>query len=779
MSAARHLLILRLAYDGGRRMASRTASRLGAFAIVALATVWPLLTTAPSRNEFRDAQVLAHYESAARESVLTWHELPLWDPYYCGGAYLLGTPQSRFVSPTFLLTLLFGEARGESLAVFAMLIVGLEGTFRYGRSRGATALGAMLAAPAFALSGVFAVSSSLGWVNFYGFELLPWMALGTRRALEGERMGIVALALSAAFCVGFGGTYAAPIAVVWCALEVATHAVARWRTPKRLGAALGVAAAGALFALSLSAVRLLPIAETLGAAHRIVGGAPGATWADLARMLFQPSDGDNALHGAFYLGVPIIPAVILGLARSRGNAGVILAGIVFVWLAAGYRAEPSLFAALHHVPIYSTLRYPERFLVPFTFALVLLAARGISFAQALPRTQRIRRSPRWTTAAYGALAVCSVALVCNLPPLASQHWARDDGRSTTSPPDEAEAPRPFRQARGNRWALEYYRPLHRGSLSCWDAYPVPQSPLLRGDLAAEEYLRDSEAGEVTERSWSPNAIDLAVRLARPGTVVVNQNWHPGWRTNVGEVRSDRGLLTVALPAGDHRLSLRFVPSSATIGSLVSLIALAGLVLLGLQARRAPRVCGGRDATGLAFLTVAPAVPLIVTALIARGDTHLFEPMAADATGIVVDRPADGAIRSGTKLEGNLELEAVRLSDPNPAAGTDITIELDWRRGAEIPRGVGVFVHIEPSKGDTLNADHVLLSGQLDFDDAPSFATLRDVFPVHVPADSKGKVWKIWAGLWKVRDGATRLRVVDAGSATVVSDSILVASYQAR
>ena len=54
-------------------------------------------------------------------------------------------------------------------------------------------------------------------------------------------------------------------------------------------------------------------------------------------------------------------------------------------------------------------------------------------------------------------------------------------------------------------------------------------------------------------------IDLEVELSRPARVYVNQNWHPGWRSNVGEAVSDEGLLAVDLPAGTHEVSLRFLP----------------------------------------------------------------------------------------------------------------------------------------------------------------------------------------------------------------------------
>src|SRR5580704_14786336 len=190
MSAESHLLTTsRQAHRWVRVVALRAPLRLGAFATLALLTTWRWLSTAGSVNAFRDAHVLGHYESVAAQSLLRFHQLPLWDPYYCGGMYLLGTPQARFVSPTFVLSLLFGEPRGEALTTFVMVVVGLEGTFRYARAQGARSAGALLAAPLFALSGVFAIAPRLGWINFFSFELLPWIALGTQDGRGRRRCG--------------------------------------------------------------------------------------------------------------------------------------------------------------------------------------------------------------------------------------------------------------------------------------------------------------------------------------------------------------------------------------------------------------------------------------------------------------------------------------------------------------------------------------------------------------------------------------------------------------
>jgi hypothetical protein len=786
MPAARDLLkrltnvpaLLGGGYGAGRAAAARLPWRLAVFAAVAVCASWPLLSTAPALNQFRDAHVLAHYETAAREAVLRWHQMPLWDPYYCGGMYLLGTPQSRFVSPTFLLSLLFGERRAEAIAVFAMIVLGLEGAYRYARSRGATAFGALLAAPLFALSGVFAVSPGLGWIGFFSFELLPWIALGVRRALAGELAGVLVAAGAMAWCIGMGGTYPAPIAAVWCAFEVVEFLAKRARRGRGARVAIGLAlvAAAALLAAGLAAVRLWPIVDTLAVAPRVIAGTAGHSLGKLLGMLFLAPQ-DETENGSFYLGLGAFaaPALLLGLARRR-SLPVVIAAALCVWLAGGYDLHPSLFSLLRELPIYSSLRYPERFLVPFALAASVLAALGISSAEAHVRARRRRAKGRPPRAGQVLLAIAALALVANVAPMVRQHAVHAAERTLSPPPDEGE-PRPFHQSRGNRWGLAYYEPMQRGSLSCWEAYPVPQSPLLRGDLTNEESLDDAGAGTLVERAWSPDQIDLDVDLARPATVLVNQNWHSGWRASVGEVASRHGLLGVAMPAGKNTLTLTFAPKSATGGGRTSLVALLAFALLAWRARRHPTV-GVRDLPWAAVVLV-PAFPAALVATTVHERTFTEPAMTMDGRPIVADDLDEGTPHIDARLEAGVVLEAATLSDTSPRPGTDLTLELDWRRDEHIEKGLGVFVHIMPSSGDSMNGDHVLISGVLDFEDAPPGKTLRDVLPLWVPDDARGKTWKVWVGLWRVRNGGERVPVTARGQAEVDANRVLAASYVVR
>lgn len=767
MSSPAHHRLIRALERGARR----APVRLLAWAVLALVATWPLLRAGAQLDAFRDAQVLVHYEEAARRSVVGFGELPLWDPWYCGGMYGLGTPQGRFVSPSFLLTLALGTLRAQPLIVFFMLVVGLEGAYRVARDKKATALAAAFAAPLFGLSGAFAVAPARGWINFMGFELLPWVLWGLHRALRGGPAGIAAGALAVFWVIGFGGTYAAPIAAVVCAYEVLAFAVSARKNRRRLAVGLAGAAAMAVLAALMSAVRIWPVLETLHMSPRIIGGAPGMHAVRILRALLlpiaDPAHGDFGDDGTFHVGPLLVVPFALGLTMRRSRS-LVLGAVVMLWLSSGYASYPALFDWLRALPLYSTLRYPERFLIPFALVACCLVAAGLS---ALHARARLGRGHKWLVVSLG-LAVLS------LGPHFFNHWTAASGRDFFA--QAAPVAGEFHQARGNRWAVATFGTFDRGSLSCWDAYPVPQSPLLRANLADEVYLAAPEQGTARTIRWSPNRVDFEAHLAAPARVRVNQNWHPGWRATGGSVVSDEGLLAVDLPAGEHRVALRFVPRSAYAGGAATLVALACAAALCWRQRKKGNARGLRAFAPDLALAFAPLVPLALAAGLWREpavpDARLLTP-AGEA--VVLDAPPAGATPAGARLQGGVELVAVRLDPPAPVAGGKVNIELYWRVGADVPAGLGVFLHIEPSQGERIMGDHATASGVLELDKAPRGKILRDVLELTLPDDARGKTWDVWGGLWRQRGRGERMRVLDRGSLEVSADRLLVNRFIVR
>jgi len=526
-------------------------------------------------------------------------------------------------------------------------------------------------------------------------------------------------------------------------LELGDRLVRAYRQRKARIAwdAVAMGALAVMLATAASLVRLWPVAEVLGSGKRLLGTTEGNSLRDIGVMLF---------NGPFLIGAVSIPVAVFGIAKRRALP-VVVSGAVLVWLAVGYGVTPSAFAMLRKVPPYTMLRAPARFLTLFALYYAVVAAFGVRWLEVWARA---RRWPRWP-----ALLACGL-LVANLIPLLVNQSRRARERSTMNPPTAIAGE--FRQARGDRWLASSYMAMGRGTLSCFDDYDVPESPALRGDLAQEELLVEPAAGTVSRVAWSPSRIDLHAELTRPSRIVINQNWHPGWRSSVGVVVNDEGRLAIDAPAGTSELTVRFLPRSAVGGIGATLLALAVAVVLW---RRWPG-SAPRSARDMATMFALASVPFIapLAALTLMHEPHREPPKLVTPLGeaIVVTEPPPGMERSNIRFEGGITLEAFHVALQGRRDEPAISVELDWRKTTDIERGVGVFIHIEPDGGDALNVDHVRISMAAPLDDLPLGATLRDVVPpIDIERPKAPKSYVVYAGLWRARGDGSRLRALEA------------------
>ncbi|RKH35887.1 hypothetical protein D7Y13_00725 [Corallococcus praedator] len=741
--------LLRVLY----RIATTAGLRLAFFGLLALVAAWEPLSQVGRTNDFRDAHLLYAYEEAGARTVATYGQAPLWNPWTCGGQYALGSPQTRVASPTVLLSAALGAHRAEAVVLWLFLVLGMEGFYRFARQRTGSAAGALVAAPFFGLAGFTAHAWSLGWLNFAGFLLLPWLLFGTRRAAEGHLEGAALVAGGFALQLGFGSSYPVPMSALFVALEAVRTLVSQpVRRSGRWRAGVWALGATALFTLGASMFRLWPLVETMRSAPRIMAGTPSHSLETVGRELLQfPSNAD--VGHFFFLPGALVLALGAVLARRRAAYPAVLAGLC-LWLASGYAAKPSLFAALRLLPVFGTLRYPERFLVPAGLFLAELAALG--FAALLLRSTR-GRAWKWASGVACALAVAGIAVqVIGFSTLA--------GRVTLVPTPIA-VDQPFAQTRGNRWAQGYFLPLNRGSIACGEAWPVPMSERLRGDLPQEEYLEDPGAGTARRVTWTPNRLEVDVDATRPTALLINQNWHPGWKSSVGEVVSREGLLGVTLPAGHHRVELRFLPRSGLGGTAVSALAWGGLALLAWAKRRRG---GASPWPGPRAVAVA-ALPLVAMGAMWVG-WHEPEamPVLRNTDGSLLgtaELPANARVIHG-RFERPVELVAAQVPSAPDARGI-VPVVLYWQVRGKVPRSVGIWVHVA-GPGERKTADHAVVGGTFFFRDAPRRALLRDAFALSAKDWEPGE-WKVLVGLWYAGDDGARLKAFTDDGTPVPED----------
>lgn len=607
-----------------RRVSDRLLGLLGArlflWLAIAFAVTPHLLKNPYAVTDHYDEHYFYAHDDAARISMAEYHELPAWNPYYCGGIPLAANPQDESLSPDFLLRLVYGTGPGRRLTVVLFLLLGMEGTYWVARKHGISTVGAATAAGVFAISGRFFFMLEFGWINMFGFELLPWTILGLENGARSWRWQIVG-GFALGWMVLAGGTYSAPYTALALFFVALYDAVARLlRAPKDPGDGIawwrsfaslaGVGLTGALFA----SAKILPMLRVIGQHPRTTHGAQSNdTFSILGALLTSHSQSPQGLSAEGYVGL-LVAALALFVLFFRDRTGVrmmTLTGVFFA-LAMGDQGKLSLWGVIRRFPIYDQLRNPERFTIVLAFFLALALGRTLSYVEDLPEgvvhalvarvqgwrkrtiSENLPRLARFVCAVVGFGIAAFLGFLC-VHTLVMDDRMHEAGFFQSAP---VAVLQDFHQARGNRWDAQVWAPANRGTLQCFEETEFEQSPLLRGDLEAEEFPLDAASGTVKRIFWSPSKIVLAVHATTNMTVVVNQNWAPLWSSSVGNVQSLEGELSVAVPPGDHELVLKYDDGWLDLGIALTLLAYAAALTLFVRwALPRVRAWSRDDATG--------------------------------------------------------------------------------------------------------------------------------------------------------------------------------------
>jgi hypothetical protein len=283
-----------------------------------------------------------------------------------------------------------------------------------------------------------------------------------------------------------------------------------------------------------------------------------------------------------YISAAGVAVVALGFVFADGRRvrALKIVGALLVVLGFGAFHSHAPWSLLHeHLPIFRSQHVPSRFLYPAVLTLGLVAAAGLG------RWVQRRRRRRWldlaVTVVVAVLAV-DIALVARKP-MESAMWM-------VPPPIPAGRPfhfehnPPFHYIKRD-WAGPMLLSMmaNTGVINC---YGVPRDkkrppsalPVTHRHYRGQVYV--DGAGEASLESWSPNGIEVAVRDAEQGALLVyNMNHREGWQSNVGPVQAHRGLVAVAVPSGGSRVRIWYRPPRLAEG--VGVGGLTVLLLLGL------------------------------------------------------------------------------------------------------------------------------------------------------------------------------------------------------
>jgi hypothetical protein len=549
-----------------------------------------------------DWAYFTHHAHSAFLTYVRFHQIPMWDPYYCGGIPVLGNLQDNAVAPSMIFPILFGLMPGLKIAWFAFFVAGMEGTFRYARHLGIRGAGAVAAALAFSFSGRFVQIFHDGHPVFLAFLLTPWAMLCLEKGFRSWRWTFAgSIVMTVIFLEG--GAVPLPLIsiflFIWAACHSAALLVSRekdipWYRPMITLTAMAVVTFG------LSAFRFLPAVDTLVNNPRIWPGSDTYTVGHIINMLFFNKGREGYTgDGSTYIGRLTLAFFILAVFLREKKAFLLLAAmLVCLEMATGSKEYIGLFPALKKLPVFVNLRNPFRMTILMALLVALGAGCGISAIESriLEMKSAFDGRKDWHRAAISFILLFALVL-----PTASALYVIKDVSGYTrkrlahvlTRPVARTMDQPFRQSIGNRWFAHVWPAASLGSISCFEEQAFFMSPGLRGDLKSEEYLADGGAGSARRRSWSPHRIEVDVDLERTATLVVNQNFHRAWRASTGSVTHAMGLLAVELPKGRRTVVLTFRDPLIELGVALSVLTLLAFLAVELG-RWLHRRRSGRD-----------------------------------------------------------------------------------------------------------------------------------------------------------------------------------------
>ena len=346
-----------------------------------------------------DWDYFAQSYEAARQSILHYHQFPWWNPWMNGGQPLFANPQFGLFSLHMPLVLLFGTVTGLHLSLFVYYILGFWGMFFLLRRLGSG--GTIFTS---LLSYVWLFSSYGAWhlgggqFTFTVYLLAPWAFLAILNIHK--RHGWLWFGLIASLLIQTAAHYITIEALFICGLIAAVQLgrvvyqrhIRDWRTAWPL---LEPYLLAGVIVLLLCGVRLFYTFQFMHEYPRLEPlDSPESPKLFIGSIVFRHAVDPSALTAphiapygwaeyADYFGLITIALLCYLLVRWFMNLRSITRQEWFILIASGLAALLTLgpfmplspFSLIHHLPLFSQMRVPSRFIGWAVLGAILLLLR--------------------------------------------------------------------------------------------------------------------------------------------------------------------------------------------------------------------------------------------------------------------------------------------------------------------------------------------------------------------------------------------------------------------
>lgn len=555
----------------------------------------------------KDWDQFTFWYAVPQKTILRYHQFPLWNPYANGGNVLLAHPHSGFLNPFFVFILLFGPVVGLKLLIFIHVFLGLAGMFYFARLLGLRRLFAYPVSFIYMFSSIFPLHLTEGHFDFISMAYIPWIlffALGAVNRLS----RVIFAALLLALMIFSGAVYPLVVLIFFMTVFFVLSAV-----KSRNYAHIKVILFTMLGALLLSGIKIVPMLEFIKENPRVVTQRDGMTLpllftslSDSRQELYDREDWEptniNEWHeyGAYVGSLPMILALFAALFYFKELWPLITTVLLSLIIVMGNKFIIDTWHFLHYLPIFSNFSSNSRFILGFMIGFAVLAGFGLDRFYKITGSLFKNKIVPVLACVFLILFICVDLIAVN---------ARIFKNAFTLEPMNIKPLKEFCQVEGeildSRARSSMYPAFLRncGVVDGYEVMHIPKGDIHRFPGNLKDILEDKEEdkllkhckvaylagkhGETRVQKFSPNAIKIWVKSDRQDTLVLNQNFHKGWRIREPGFRviSFKGLIATNIAQGSQAITFYYLPNTFLLGAFISIFGLLFLAYMYMKFRK--------------------------------------------------------------------------------------------------------------------------------------------------------------------------------------------------
>lgn len=523
-----------------------------------------------------DWDMVAPVLQGYRDTILTHHQFPLWNPVSCGGSVALADPEFSVLSVPFLMVLLLGVINGLKAGILFSVLLLSAGTFLLSKRIGLSPLGAFLSSLITVSGSAYVLHLTEGHIYIcFAFSWFPWLIYAWLSVYDGKWSRLwPALVLVAQFFQG--GVYVLGFSLVaLCGLIIFS---------KNRKKAFFITLHSGLIFLGLSAFKLFPLLFWIKEHRDTVYAQSQQTFNYLKEIFLGKYAGSESVifnqglgwheYGAF-VGLVVLFLAILPLYKIKKDRvlRIILISLITVTIIA---ASGSLIKPLTDKINFLPRSDISRYILLSTFFLSILAGKGLDVLRRITGLRFVQAI---------LVGIIAIDLFTLSYPLSEKAFALSSNDIKNLSPALYPISYSSESSKKVLDGIEYnrrYAYTQKGYgfiLDCPSLVPTIGA-VSDGNEKQIPFVQSVEPMKYSFSSWSPNRFSITYENDKTNIVYFNQNFASGWFVNGQPALKYKDRIAYELKPGKGKLEIKYRPQGLLLGVLVSLTSV--LVLIGVS-----------------------------------------------------------------------------------------------------------------------------------------------------------------------------------------------------